>query len=150
MNQYLNGLIQAGLVLGEWDQSKVGGLSPQFFWDRRTFVDFRGDLRICPRNVTLGFWVKLITATHDFTTGELGHRISVPVHIEQHAFIGSYALLHNCMIRHHARVGCGAVVVNKDVPPYTTVAGNPARIVSEWINGVWVRKDIDVPRISLS
>jgi len=139
MYEYKRRLVDAKLLLGEFDYTKTGGLSPKFFWDRRTFLDCRGDLYIYPQNVTLGPHVKIITYSHSFDKGELGPDIQKKVHIEQHAFIGGFALLYNCTIGHHARVGCGAVVANMDVPPYTTVVGNPAKIVSTYKDGKWVK-----------
>lgn len=54
---------------------------------------------------------------------------SAPVVIEDNAWIGEYAA-----ILKGVRIGKGAIVashavVTKDVPPYTIVAGNPARVV---------------------
>lgn len=54
---------------------------------------------------------------------------SAPVHIEPNVWIGQYAT-----ILKGVTIGCGAIVathavVTKDVPPYTIVAGNPARVV---------------------
>ena len=54
------------------------------------------------------------------------------VHIHKHAYIGTGAILRNgslikpLVIGEGAVVGMGAVVT-KDVPPHTTVVGNPAR-----------------------
>ncbi len=53
----------------------------------------------------------------------------VPTVIEESASIGSNAtILCGVTVGHNAIVGAGAVVT-KDVPPYTVVAGNPARII---------------------
>lgn len=53
----------------------------------------------------------------------------VPTTIEESASIGSNAtILCGITVGHHAIVGAGAVVT-KDVPPYSVVAGNPARII---------------------
>jgi galactoside O-acetyltransferase len=52
-----------------------------------------------------------------------------PVRIENRAWIGFNAIiLKGITIGEGAIVGAGAVVT-KDVPPYTVVAGNPARVV---------------------
>jgi len=141
MDSYLNGLIEHGLLKGTYDPGKVGGLSPKFFWDRRTFLDCRGNLSIAPKNVTLGFNVRILTQSHDMSRGELGPVIDKRVVIEPHTFIGSFAVLYNCIIRHHAVVACGSVVRNKEVFPYTMVEGNPAKVVKRYIDGEWVRED---------
>lgn len=53
----------------------------------------------------------------------------VPTVVEEGASIGSNAtILCGVRIGRNAIVGAGAVVT-KDVPPYTVVAGNPARII---------------------
>lgn len=53
--------------------------------------------------------------------------------IEDHVFIGTNAvILMGCSIGHHSVVAAGAVVCeNTIVPPYSLVAGVPARIVRD-------------------
>lgn len=59
--------------------------------------------------------------------GRAGHN-GLPV-IENNVWIGAHAIvLGNITIGHNSIVGAGSVVL-KDVPPYTIVAGNPARII---------------------
>lgn len=77
-------------------------------------------------------WVAHDCVIGDFVT--LAPRVSCNgnVHIHDHAYIGSGAVLKQgtstkpLVIGKGAIVGMGAVVT-KDVPPYTTVIGNPAR-----------------------
>ncbi len=59
------------------------------------------------------------------------HADSAPIVIEDNVWIGEYAA-----ILKGVTIGTGAIVashavVTKDVPPYTIVAGNPARVVKE-------------------
>ena len=54
------------------------------------------------------------------------------VHIHDHAYIGAGAIIKQGTREKPLTIGAGAVVgmgavVTKDVPPYTTVVGNPAR-----------------------
>jgi acetyltransferase-like isoleucine patch superfamily enzyme len=63
---------------------------------------------------------------HDWTT-----TASAPIKVSRHAWIGARAvILKGVTIGEGAIVGAGSVVT-KDVPPYTIVAGNPARVVRE-------------------
>jgi acetyltransferase-like isoleucine patch superfamily enzyme len=58
-----------------------------------------------------------------------------PVTIEDHAWIGFGALImKGVTIGHHAVVAANAVVT-KNVPPHCVAAGNPARIVKEFVCG---------------
>lgn len=55
----------------------------------------------------------------------------IPTVVKRGASIGSSAtLLCGVTVGEHAVVGAGSVVT-KDVPPYATVAGNPARILKK-------------------
>ncbi len=68
----------------------------------------------------------------DFVTFAPGVRCNGRVHIQNHAYIGTGAVIKEgspgrpLVIGEGAVVGMGAVVT-KDVPPHTTVVGNPAR-----------------------
>ena len=129
------------MLLGEFDEEKVSGLTPQWFWDRRfDMIDFRGDLQIrSAMNITFGFRVGIITASHEFRRGYIGEVEIKRCWIDEHVFVGSYALLYNCHLQHNALVACGAVVRNMVVPPYCYVEGNPAVITREYIRGRWRR-----------
>lgn len=68
----------------------------------------------------------------DFVTFAPGARCNGNVHIGDHAYIGSGAVLRDGREGKPLRIGAGAVVgmgavVTKDVPPGATVVGNPAR-----------------------
>ena len=134
---YLQLLKDHGMIIGEYDPSKVDGLPLQWFWDRQVYIDFRGDLYISRYNVTLGKRVEIITATHDMSSGELGPTIPKKVHIHSHVYVGNRAKLYNCTLEHHCVVACGAVVRNMTVRSYTMVEGNPARVYKEYIDGAW-------------
>ncbi len=59
------------------------------------------------------------------------HSVSKPVVIEDNVWIGeNAAILKGVTVGRGSVVACHAVVT-KDVPPYTLVAGNPARVVKE-------------------
>jgi len=144
-DDYLQLLIDNGRILGEYDSRKVSGLDPQWFWDRRIdLIDFRGDLQIRSNlNCAFGFRVKILTASHDFSTGYLGQHVDKYVWIDPNTFIGSFALLYNCHIQEGAVVACGAVVRNMIVPRHAMVEGNPARVVKMFVDGKWERVGAD-------
>jgi acetyltransferase-like isoleucine patch superfamily enzyme len=110
----------------------------------RTYLDFRGTLRIHP-SVDFGSFVSIITLSHDIRGGCISPKkdasdlVDRPVIIDEGTFIGSHSLLYNCHIGHHSIVACGAVVRNITVEPYTIVEGNPARVVKKFIDGKWVK-----------
>lgn len=57
--------------------------------------------------------------------------IGAHVHLKEGAYLGTNcSLLENVTIGEWALVGIGTVVI-KDVPPYTKVVGNPARVIGE-------------------
>lgn len=79
--------------------------------------------------------------THDCVIGDYvtfgpGAKCNGTVHIGSHAYVGSGAMIRQgrrgrpLTIGEGAVVGMGAVVLH-DVPPYTTVVGNPARILEK-------------------
>ena len=76
------------------------------------------------------------TIAHDvhlgnFTSVHPGARVSGEVTVKDYALIGTQAvILNKCTIGRGAVVAMGAAVAH-DVPDYTLVAGNPARIVKK-------------------
>lgn len=75
----------------------------------------------------------------DFVTFAPSAQCNGNIWIEDHAYIGAGALLKNgskdqpLIVGKGAIIGMGAVVIN-NVPPYTIVAGNPAKIITNKIN----------------
>jgi sugar O-acyltransferase (sialic acid O-acetyltransferase NeuD family) len=68
----------------------------------------------------------------DFVTFAPGVKCNGNVHIKDHVYVGANAVIRNgtndnpIIIGEGATIGMGAVVT-KNVPPYTTVVGNPAK-----------------------
>ena len=94
--------------------------------NRRCTLDLRNGL-IIGENVSISPEVMILAASHDINDPGFASVAHPPITIEDHAFIGTRA-----MILPGVTVGRGAVVVagsqvSKDVPPMTIVAGTPAR-----------------------
>lgn len=82
----------------------------------------------------MGPQITIITENHRFDGLEVpmalqGQAESKPVVIEDDVWVGARAIiLPGVTIGAHSIVGAGSVVT-KDVPPWTVVGGNPARII---------------------
>ena len=65
-----------------------------------------------------------------------------PTILEDHVFVGTNAvILMGCRIGHHSVIGAGAVVLEGSViPPYSLVAGVPARVIRNLENEIdgWI------------
>ena len=94
---------------------------------RECWLDGRGGIRIGDDvSINRGAW--LVTGAHDLRDPSFS-LVHAPIVIGDRAFFGSRALvLQGVTIGEGAVVAAGAVVT-RDVPPYTIVAGNPARAI---------------------
>ena len=90
-------------------------------------------------NVTIGNHVQIFAQSllgHNSTLDDYSYVannacIGAHVHLKKGAYLGTNcSLIENITIGEWALVGMGAVVL-KDVPPYTKVVGNPARIIGK-------------------
>ena len=119
-------------ILGSerFDQEKHGWPMNRYVrWG--TLLDCRGKLRIHP-TARFGYEVKIITASHTYDEKGMGRRLLRTVLIDEHAWVGTGALVYNSHIEEHAIVGAGAVVKNVVVPAWSLVEGNPAMIVGRF------------------
>jgi len=119
-------------ILGvqNFDEEKHGWpLKKYIGWG--TLLDCRGKLRI-HKTAVFGFHVTILTASHLYDEKGLGRRWLRTVLIDEHAWVGTRALVYNSHIQEHAIVGAGAVVKNVVVPAWSLVEGNPAVIVGEF------------------
>jgi acetyltransferase-like isoleucine patch superfamily enzyme len=97
--------------------------------NRGTYLDGRAPL-VIGNNVNISHGALVQTLTHDPRSAEFAV-LAKPVVIADHAWIGARALVcPGVTIGEGAVVGAGAVVA-RDVPPWTIVAGNPARPIGE-------------------
>jgi acetyltransferase-like isoleucine patch superfamily enzyme len=107
-----------GIVIGE--NTTIGD---------STFLDGRSGLHI-GSNVNLGSHVRIWTRQHDIDAPDFAE-VGARVNIGDYAYLGS-----GCIVLPGVTIGEGGVaaagsVVTKDVPPYTLVAGVPARVIRE-------------------
>ena len=122
------------IVLGkEWP--KTIGRDRFYFEQRHARLDLRGPLSIA-KDSHWGYFVTVITQSHRFEQGQLSSPQDRPVIVESGAWIGSRALLYNCIIGEGAVVAAGSVVRSCEVAPRVIVAGNPAKVVARW-DGEW-------------
>lgn len=97
--------------------------------NRFCYVDGRGPLYI-GNNVNVSHYTIIHTLTH-IANSPYFHAEQRPVAIMDHVWIGARAIiLPGVVVGEGAIVAAGAVV-NRDVPPYAIVVGNPAQVVGE-------------------
>jgi len=110
-------------------------VSPEAVVNDALFNLSSGDITV-EADAFFGHGVAVLTGTHDVTVHGPGRKTAVPkagrdVVIRRGAWVASRAVVQGpCEIGEHAVVATGAVVT-ADVPPYTVVAGVPARPVRE-------------------
>ncbi len=81
-------------------------------------------------NVNVGSHVSIYTRQHDIDSPDFAE-IGAPVVVGSYAWIASHSvILPGVTIGEGAVVAAGSVVP-RDVPPYTLVGGNPARVIRE-------------------
>lgn len=74
---------------------------------------------------------KMCMAGFDGDAWKWKHAVSAPIVIEDNVWIGEYAAVLKGVTIGTGSIVASHAVVTKDVPPYTIVAGNPARVVKE-------------------
>jgi maltose O-acetyltransferase len=88
-------------------------------------IDPRGGVEIGD-NVSISAEVCILTADHDPQSPDFSGR-SAPVHIEDHVFIGTRAMILRGVTIGRGAVVAAAAVVTRDVEPFSIVTGCPAR-----------------------
>ncbi|MDG2969570.1 acyltransferase [Pseudomonas extremaustralis] len=97
------------------------------FIGKRTFIQLHAPVRI-GAHVAINDGVRILTGSHGLDDPAWRLKVA-PVAIGDYAWIATGAMiLPGVTIGEGAVVGAGSVV-NRDVEPFTVVAGNPARVV---------------------
>ncbi len=118
-------VIRRGIYLASPNELEVGDGS---FLGRASLY-CTGGVRI-GRNVNISDGVVIITAKHDVNSPKF-EALYEPITIEDWAWIATNAIvIAGVTIREGAVVAAGAVVT-KDVPAYSIVGGNPAKVIGE-------------------
>lgn len=125
---YLAGDTYRARKISERTRRKTGiEIHPGAKIGENVFID-HGSGVVIGETAIIGDRVKLF---HGVTLGGIEGRSGAKRHptVEHDVEIGTGAiLLGGITIGHHAKIGAGAVVL-KDVPPYATAVGIPARII---------------------
>jgi acetyltransferase-like isoleucine patch superfamily enzyme len=117
-----NTSIFMGAWFDTWGNFKIGKNS---VINQNCRLDPRGGIKIGD-NVSISADVCILTADHDLLDLQFQGRVS-PVTIEDFVFIGTRAMiLCGVTLGQGSAVAAGSIVT-KDVPPFTIVAGAPAR-----------------------
>ena len=118
-------VIRRGVYLGSPNELELGDGS----FVGRASLYCTGGVRI-GKNVNVSDGVAIITAKHDVNSPKF-EALYVPIRIEDWAWIATNAIvLAGVTIGEGAVVAAGAVVT-KDVPAYSIVGGNPAKVIGE-------------------
>jgi len=118
-------VIRRGVYLGSPNELELGDGS---FLGRASLY-CTGGIRI-GKNVNVSDGAVIITAKHDVNSPKFEAKYE-PIAIEDWAWIATNAIvLAGITIGEGAVVAAGAVVT-KDVPPYSVVGGNPAKVIGE-------------------
>lgn len=123
--------ISPGLRLSSFNANF--SIGEETFLNQNCVIDTETSLVDIGRYCLIGFNVSFVNITHNLETNEEGRRPYIesdkPMVIADYVWIGANAvIMPGVTIGEGAVVGAGAVVT-KDVPPYTVVAGVPAKLI---------------------
>ena len=107
-------------------------IGPRTFINRSAYI--RAETQI-GSDCAIGPFVKFVTDTHEFgpSRQRAGKRIFRPIRVGNGVWIGAGAMiLGGVTIGNGAVIGAGSVVT-KDVPDDTLYAGDPARLIREFV-----------------
>lgn len=104
------------------------------------FLGVAASVALIGEDCMLSSWIKMNTGAHTlydcFTGTNITHREGI--NVGNHVWVGINAtILDGCNIGDGSVIGASSVVT-KDIPPHTTCAGNPAKVLRN--NVMWKRK----------
>lgn len=122
-----------GHILGSLKDQPRCALPEDYFIGRDIWLDCRAHdcLQISPA-ANLGWNIAIVTLSHDPRPGLFGRTYGRLCRIDRLAFVAAFSLLYNCHIGEGAVVSMGSVVSGQTIPPWTMVAGNPARPIKRY------------------
>ena len=97
--------------------------------NRNCTIDARGYITI-GNNTSISHSVNIMTGSHDISSSNFASYY-LPITIEDNVWIGINATILAGIKIGKGAVVCAGAIVTKDVPPYSVVAGIPARIVNK-------------------
>ena len=110
---------------------------PRSYFEMRDIsIDCRGGPVIISSQSQWGLRIRTYTQSHR-AADKGGPAVNRPLTVHANAWICSDVVLYNCTIGIGAIVGAGSVVSGRDVPEYTMVEGNPARIIARFDGSKW-------------
>ena len=95
--------------------------------NRDCLLDARGGITVGSR-VSISHRVVIMTGSHDYNTENFSF-VRKTVIIDDYVWIGVGAIVLGGVRIGEGAVVCAGAVVTKDVPPYTVVAGIPAKVI---------------------
>lgn len=108
-------------------------LPQSYFEGRDCWVDCREDDTLwISDEARIGWNNTFITQSHNSHPDKFGTLLGRKIIIESKAWITSHCILYNCRIGEGSIVAAGSVVRSQQIPAWSMVEGNPARVIKTW------------------
>ena len=122
-------LIQRGCIIAGAENLNIGD---HVFINANCMLNAEGGLSI-GANTKIGPYTTIWTSNHNFTNPDIPFRLQgstfAPVIIDEDVWIGAQVTVLAGVHIHQSAVVAAGSVVTKDVPAYSVVGGNPAKII---------------------
>ena len=97
--------------------------------NRDCLIDARGTL-VINDNVSISHRVVITTGSHDYRSPHFDF-VRTTIKIDEYVWVGINATIVGNVHVGKGAIICAGAVVTKDVPPYSVVAGVPAKVIGE-------------------